>query len=82
MTKKKAKRLTKKQKRMQRAMKRMSEYAATYESQEGCVNYSDQMFIDDMLYGIGIALDDKYQFSDGWAAFQDVLREHLSDTQQ
>lgn len=57
----------------------MQEYVATYDRQVGYTDYSDEIFIDDMLYGIGIALDrDKYSFADGYRSFKEELLKHLN----
>jgi hypothetical protein len=79
MKKKIPKRLTKKQKRMQRAIKYMADYMATYAEQGSCMDYSDEMFIDDIIYGLGVALDKKYEYADGFGDFKEVLSKHLSE---
>lgn len=38
---------------------------------------SDKILIDDMLYGLGTALDDKYTFRDGYLSFKKMLVESL-----
>lgn len=73
-----AKKLTKKQKRMQKIVEGLQEFVATYDMQEGYLDYSDRTFIDDMLYGIAIALDkDKYSYAGGFGEFREFLRKHL-----
>lgn len=69
--------LTAKQKRMKRAVDYLRNYFDTYADQPGYLDYEDQTLIDDTLYGLGAALDKKYQFADGYAEFKDVLRQHM-----
>ena len=38
---------------------------------------TDKILIDDMLYGLGTALDDKYTFRDGFLSFKKMLVESL-----
>lgn len=74
------KRLTVKQKRMRRAVEDLADFMATYDTQRGYVDYSDSILIDDVLYGLGVALEpDKYKWATGYALFKDVLRAHLKD---
>lgn len=75
----KSTRLTPKQKRMKRAIESMTEYMATYSGQYACFDYSDDTFIDDVLYGLGVALDKKHEFADGFEKFKQVLRKHLAE---
>ena len=73
------KRLTAKQKRMQRAIRFLAEYMGTYEAQTGCLNYTDKTLIDDVLYGLGVALEPaQYEYANGYDAWKDKLREHLA----
>ena len=74
------KRLTTKQKRMQRAIRFLADYMATYEQQVGCLNYSDKILIDDVLYGLGVAFEpQKHEYARGFDVWKDKLREHLAD---
>lgn len=79
MSEKKPKRLTAKQKRMKRAIEYMENYMATYSDQYACIDYTDATFIDDILYGLGVALDEEYQFANGYDEFKKVLRKHLAE---
>lgn len=69
--------LTKKQRRMLKAIRFLKAYVSTYEDQKGCLDYPDSTFIDDVLYGLGIALDEKYKWAKGYALWKDELRKHL-----
>lgn len=73
-----AKRLTKPQKRMRAAVKYLQDYMRTYSEQYGYMDYTDETFIDDVLYGLGVAIDEeKFRFFKGAQAFKQRLREHL-----
>lgn len=63
---------------MQAAVEYMQHYINTYSNQPDYQRYTDRAFIDDMLYGIGVALyGDEAKNSDGYHFFRDKLREHL-----
>lgn len=67
-----------KQRRMEKIVARMQEYARTYSDQESYRDYSDRLFIDDFLYGIGISLDPKkFRAADGFDRFLDVLQDRI-----
>lgn len=70
--------LTKKQKRMQRAIRFLSQYMRSYEQQPGCLDYTDKILIDDVLYGLGVALDPvAHNWASGYEVWKNKLREHL-----
>jgi len=51
--------------------KKYKEFVNTYDDQVGFTSYSEETIINDMLYGIGICLDDdEYGFADGYARFR------------
>lgn len=78
-----AKRLTKPQKRMRDAVTYMQDYMRTYSDQYGYMDYTDETFIDDVLYGLGVAIDkEKFSFFVGAQAFKQRLREHLDSNVQ
>lgn len=65
--------------RVQEAIKYLQHYMNTYDSQMGYLEYTDEIIINDVLYGLGVALDrDQYQFADGFKKFKEVLRKHLA----
>lgn len=71
--------MTKKQKRMRQAVDRMKHYLDTYDQQPGFLDYSDDTFIRDMLYGIGVALDQrKYAFAHGFDEFKTLLSKYVA----
>lgn len=73
------KRLTAKQKRMQRAIRFLRDYMDTYEAQSECLNYTDKMLIDDVLYALGVAFEPQlHKYANGYEAWKNKLREHLA----
>ena len=74
------KRLTKKQLRVKKAIARLTDYMVTYDKQICYLDYDDETIIADVVYGLGIALDDKqYSMSDGFKRFKAVLKKYLED---
>ena len=65
--------MTKKQKRVFEIIKALKHYINTYENQIGYLDYSDEIIIKDMLYGIGIAIDEKYKWGKGFDNFKNYL---------
>jgi hypothetical protein len=68
--------LTEQQKRMKKAVDFLRHYFDTYADQLGYLDYSDQTLINDTVYGLGVALDPKYQWADGFEAFKKDLATH------
>lgn len=65
---------TRKQKRMGKIVKRFQEYVASYSQQMCYQDYSDETFIHDILYGIGIAFDKKqFGMADGYGKWKKKL---------
>lgn len=65
--------------RMQLAVSSLQTYIATYDKQAGYQHYSDETFINDVIYGLGVALDPSgYAYADGFDRFKDRLRRHLA----
>ena len=63
---------------MKQAVCRFQEYMATYHEQEGYENYSAETFIDDVLYGLGVAIEPRdHQFAQGFDRFKKKLTRHL-----
>ena len=71
--------LTRKQKRMKAIVERLQAYVATYSEQASYLDYSDTIFIDDILYGLGLALDRRHHGAQGFDSFKAVLRARLAD---
>lgn len=71
-------RRTPEQKRVAKVVKALTKYMVTYPKQPAFLDYTDETIIDDVLYGLGRALDpEKYQFADGFERFRELLRKHL-----
>lgn len=67
---------TRKQRRMEKIVKNFQEYVASYSKQMCYQYYSDETFINDMLYGIGIAFDEKqFRMADGYDKWKKKLIE-------
>jgi hypothetical protein len=73
--------LTPAQERMEKAVAYLKHYISTYDRQYGYLDYRDETLIDDILYGLGVALDERaHQFADGFDRWKGKLREHLRST--
>jgi hypothetical protein len=69
------------EKRMRLMVQYLQRYMETYDQQIGYENYRDSIFIDDVLYGLGVALNPKeHQFSDGFDVWKKKLIEHINST--
>ena len=68
------------EKRMVNIVLLFQEYVATYTKQRHYKKYSNETFIDDMLYGIGIAINKKdYRFANGYKKWKQELITHLTN---
>lgn len=68
---------------IKRAVKRMQDYWNTYDQQEGFESYRTETFLDDALFGIGLAINDEsFGYAQGYDKFKEVLREHLDAEKQ
>jgi hypothetical protein len=54
-------------------------YIDTYDSQKGYEDYSTQIYIDDILYGLAISLSNEYTYAPGFEQFKKDLQEYLND---
>lgn len=71
--------LSRKQKRMRAVVARFQEYVRTYSDQAHYDQYRDDTFLDDMLYGIGIAMEPKkWRSGTGFDAFKEKLRKRFA----
>jgi hypothetical protein len=65
-------------KRMAGIVASLQAYVGSYDKQSGYTDYTDKTLIDDMLYGLGLAMDPKaHNGADGYEAFREVLQRHL-----
>ena len=71
---------TKREKQVKEGIEFLKDYIDTYDKQYGYERYTDTTIINDILYGLGVAIGgDKYRFANGFAKFKKVLREHLKE---
>lgn len=64
--------------RVRRIVKSLQHYMNTYDQQAEYEHYSDVTIINDVLYGLGIALEpEKYYAASGFAWFKERLKELL-----
>ena len=64
-------------KSMEEIVADLAHYMVTYSNQYGYKEYRDELFIDDVVYGLGKALSDEYSFANGFQAFRKKLIVHL-----
>ena len=77
-----AKRLTAAQQQMKEAVAYLQKYMATYDKQYGYLDYRTETLIDDVLYGLGAALNADYQYADGFRKFKARLVEAYQRTDE
>ena len=64
--------------RMRNIVAKLTDYMVTYSAQPGYEDYSDTTLIDDVLYGLGIALEpEKHHAAQGYDIFRQKLMLHL-----
>jgi hypothetical protein len=72
------KKLTPEQKRRRKALAFLKNYVNTYDKQAAWDDLTESGFIKDMVYGIGVALDEeKYSYANGFERFQARLLDVL-----
>lgn len=70
--------MTAKQKRMKKAVEWLKVYMREYDKQPHYTEYTDATFIDDVLYGLGVALHGKnVTWASGYEVWKQTLRSHL-----
>jgi len=68
------------QKRVKKAIEYLQNYINTYDRQIGYLDYMDETIIDDVLYGLGVALGGKkHEMAPGYRKFKAILRKHLDN---
>lgn len=65
---------------MEEVVANFQHYVATYHKQSGYELYHDDTFIDDILYGLGKSLDEKYKYRNGFCEFKKFLFEYIKST--
>ena len=64
---------------MKKAVEFLQHYMATYDQQQGYENYSVETFVNDVLYGLGEAIDPEgHQYAQGFRVFKEKLKAYLS----
>lgn len=64
--------------RMKLMVMYLKRYMETYDKQPGYENYGDDTLINDVLYGLGVALDpDNHTFASGFDLWKKKLVEHI-----
>jgi len=70
--------MTESQKRVKLIIEKLQKYINTYSDQYGYLEYSDDTIIKDMLYGLGIALNEKeYTYALGFNKFKKFLHKYI-----
>ena len=70
--------MTKRQAKVKSAIEYLKKYISTYESQPGYLDYPNDIIINDMLYGIGVAIGkQKYKYANGFKSFKKYLLKDL-----
>jgi hypothetical protein len=70
--------MTKSQKRVKLIIEKLQKYINTYSDQLGYLDYSDDTIIYDVLYGLGIALNEKeYKYAMGFNKFKRFLYKYI-----
>jgi len=67
---------------MEDIVEKFQGYMSTYHEQPGYQEYTDETFIEDILYGMGVSIDPKYQFANGLRDFKKVLLKHLKKSEE
>lgn len=63
---------------IENAVKYLAKYIATYDRQHGYTEYGAKTYIDDVLYGLGVSLNDKeFSFANGFQKFKQELKKYL-----
>jgi len=71
--------MTEQQKKVKKAIEYLQNYMQTYDKQGGYLDYTDETIINDVLYGLGVAIGGKeYEFAQGFKKFKKRLITHLS----
>lgn len=66
---------------MQQVVMNLEQYIDTYDEQEGYQEYSDRVYIEDIIYGLGASLSEDNKFTKGFLKFKKELLVHLLEDQ-
>lgn len=69
-------------KKMRAAVASLKDYMDRYDKQQSYESYSEETLIDDVLYGLGIALDSRNAYANGYEKFKTRLIAHLRPNTQ
>jgi len=70
--------MTPEQERMTKIVDEFQRYVADYTKQQQYEDYRDDTFLEDMLYGLGVALDrDEYGMASGYREFKKTVLQRL-----
>lgn len=70
--------MTTKQKRVKEIIEKFKNYLDKYTEEDYYLYKKDEVIMDDMLYGLGLAFDSKeYSCAGGYERFKAVLEEHI-----
>ena len=61
-------------------VEQLQHYWITYTNQPSYEHYTDKTFLDDALYGIGIAISDDFKCAGGYDKFKELLISHLTNS--
>lgn len=64
---------------MKEVVAKIQHYVETYDKQRGYEDYRDDTLLNDMLYMIGEAMDEKYKWANGFTDFKVFLIEFLTN---
>lgn len=60
---------------IEKAVGFMEQYINTYRQQPYYKEYTEATFINDMLYGVGVAVSGEHRFAQGFDTFKEKLKE-------
>lgn len=73
--------LTPRRKSMRKAVAKLQTYVGTYDQQASFDDYTNKTYVDDVLYGLGLSMQElipaDYSGASGYERFKQFLREHL-----
>ena len=68
----------KRRERMKQIVAYLRGYMNTYDQQPEYLDYPPETLVNDVLYGLGVALSDEYKYGEGFEKFKSKLLDHLS----